>query len=241
MPAAEPAVRNIPSLRAPYAPADEAIAAGLLASAARPPAAEARIDARATRLVEAIRARIGRPRRRRGFPARLCALDQGGPGADGAGRGAAARARRRHRRPPDRGQAQGRRLGASRGALGRASGVGLGLDARHHRARHPSGRDAGEHRRGAGQAARPAGGARRDAPGDAAARLAFRARRRPSRRRSRAPARSASFAIPSTCWARARAPPPMPRAISRPTPHAIERDRQAAPATTRCRAGRAFR
>ena len=60
MPAAEPAVRNIPSLRAPYAPADEAIAAGLLATAARPPAAEARIDARATRLVEAIRARSGR-------------------------------------------------------------------------------------------------------------------------------------------------------------------------------------
>jgi len=60
MPAAEPAVRNIPSLRAPYAPADETIAAGLLATAARPPAAEARIDARATRLVEAIRARSGR-------------------------------------------------------------------------------------------------------------------------------------------------------------------------------------
>ena len=60
--------------------------------------------------------------------------------------------------------------------LDRAAGVGLGLDARHHGARHPSGRDAGGHRRGAGQAARPAGGARRHPPGHAAARLAFRAR-----------------------------------------------------------------
>jgi RHH-type proline utilization regulon transcriptional repressor/proline dehydrogenase/delta 1-pyrroline-5-carboxylate dehydrogenase len=43
--------------RAPYAPADEAIAAALLADAARPADAEARIDARATRLVQAVRAR----------------------------------------------------------------------------------------------------------------------------------------------------------------------------------------
>ena len=50
---------DIPSFRAPYAPADEAIAARLLQAAARPPEAEARIDARATRLVEAIRARSG--------------------------------------------------------------------------------------------------------------------------------------------------------------------------------------
>ena len=51
--------RDIPPLRAPYAPPDEAIAAELLASAARPADAEARIDARARRLVEAIRARTG--------------------------------------------------------------------------------------------------------------------------------------------------------------------------------------
>ena len=51
--------RDIPSLRAPYAPPDEAIAADLLASAARPADAEARIDARARRLIEAIRARTG--------------------------------------------------------------------------------------------------------------------------------------------------------------------------------------
>ena len=52
-------VRDIPPLRALYAPPDEAIAAELLASAARPADAEARIDARARRLVEAIRARSG--------------------------------------------------------------------------------------------------------------------------------------------------------------------------------------
>ncbi len=50
---------DIPSFQAPYAPADDAIAAALLAAAARPPEAEARIDARATRLVQAIRARSG--------------------------------------------------------------------------------------------------------------------------------------------------------------------------------------
>src|SRR5262245_62177913 len=52
-------VRDIPPLRAPYAPADEEIARDLLATAGRPRDAEARIDARATRLVEAIRARTG--------------------------------------------------------------------------------------------------------------------------------------------------------------------------------------
>jgi len=46
-------------LRAPYAAADEDLAAAFLAQAARPPAAEARIDARATALIEAIRARAG--------------------------------------------------------------------------------------------------------------------------------------------------------------------------------------
>ena len=50
---------EIPSFRAPYAPADETLAARLLAAADRPTEAEARIDARATRLVEAIRARSG--------------------------------------------------------------------------------------------------------------------------------------------------------------------------------------
>ena len=44
---------------APYAPADEVLAARLLADASRDSAAEARIDARATRLIEAIRAHSG--------------------------------------------------------------------------------------------------------------------------------------------------------------------------------------
>src|SRR6478672_88174 len=41
--------RDIPPLRAPYAPPDEGIAGALLASANRSPEAEARIDARAGR------------------------------------------------------------------------------------------------------------------------------------------------------------------------------------------------
>ena len=52
-------VRDIPPLRAPYAPPDEDIARTLLAAAARSHDGEARIDARARRLVEAIRARAG--------------------------------------------------------------------------------------------------------------------------------------------------------------------------------------
>ena len=57
--AAKKLARDIPPLRAPYAPPDEAIAAELLASAARRSDAEARIDARTTRFVKAIRVRTG--------------------------------------------------------------------------------------------------------------------------------------------------------------------------------------
>ena len=57
--AAKTLARDIPPLRAPYAPPDEAIAAELLASAARGSDAEGRIDARTTRFVKAIRAHTG--------------------------------------------------------------------------------------------------------------------------------------------------------------------------------------
>jgi RHH-type proline utilization regulon transcriptional repressor/proline dehydrogenase/delta 1-pyrroline-5-carboxylate dehydrogenase len=49
--------RDISSFRAAYAPPDEEAATQFLADAARPEAAEACVDARATRLIEAIRAR----------------------------------------------------------------------------------------------------------------------------------------------------------------------------------------
>ncbi len=49
----------LPEFRAPYAPPDEPIAARFLARAARPTDAEQRIDARARRLIEAIRASSG--------------------------------------------------------------------------------------------------------------------------------------------------------------------------------------
>ena len=48
-----------PVFSAPYAPPDEQVAAELLGEARRPAAAEARIDAAATRLIEGIRARAG--------------------------------------------------------------------------------------------------------------------------------------------------------------------------------------
>src|SRR6266851_3476811 len=49
----------VPPFRAPYAPADAEMAARFLAEAGREAAAEARIDARAGSLIEAIRARTG--------------------------------------------------------------------------------------------------------------------------------------------------------------------------------------
>jgi len=51
------AVAGLTPFQAPFAPPDEQLAAALLAEARREPAAEARVDARARRLVEAIRAR----------------------------------------------------------------------------------------------------------------------------------------------------------------------------------------
>jgi RHH-type transcriptional regulator, proline utilization regulon repressor / proline dehydrogenase / delta 1-pyrroline-5-carboxylate dehydrogenase len=51
--------RELPPFHATYAPADATLAAELLSKATRPAAAEARINARARRYVEAIRARTG--------------------------------------------------------------------------------------------------------------------------------------------------------------------------------------
>ena len=48
-----------PVFRAPYAPPDEQVAAELLGEVRRPGAAEGRVDAAATRLIEGIRARAG--------------------------------------------------------------------------------------------------------------------------------------------------------------------------------------
>src|ERR1700683_1961769 len=48
---------RLPTFRAPFAPPDEQLATGFLADAARGRAGEASVDARARRLVEAIRAK----------------------------------------------------------------------------------------------------------------------------------------------------------------------------------------
>jgi RHH-type proline utilization regulon transcriptional repressor/proline dehydrogenase/delta 1-pyrroline-5-carboxylate dehydrogenase len=53
------ALSRLPTFHAPFAPPDDELAANLLADTARGGAAESRIDARAQRLVEAIRAKAG--------------------------------------------------------------------------------------------------------------------------------------------------------------------------------------
>ena len=116
----------------------------------------------------------------------------------------------------------------------RAAGLGLGLGARHLGAHHPAGRDAGEHPRSLVKRL-----------GLPAVRAATRQAMRllgshfvlgqtieealGARRRTRA-----SSATPSTCSARARAPPPTPSAISRPMRDAIEAIGAAA-GNARCR------
>ena len=99
-----------------------------------------------------------------------------------------------------------------------APGLGLGLDARHRRPRHSSGRDAGDDPRQRRAPARPAGHARGDAAGDAATRLAFRARPDHRGGAGARPQRTPNSAIRSTCSARARARRPTPSDISTPMP-----------------------
>ena len=117
----------------------------------------------------------------------------------------------------------GRRLGrTTRRKSSALLVVGLGLDARHHRPHHPA---RARRRRPSSRAWSSGSACRRCAPRRArrcgcSARISCSGR--PSRRRWRAPARTASSAIPSTCWARARAPRPTPSAISPPMRDAID-------------------
>ena len=136
---------DLPVFQAPFAPPDEDLAASFLPDAARDAAAE-----RPDRRARAPRwSRRSAPRPAGSAASRTCcalfALHQGGAGADGAGRSAAARAGRRDRRPADRGQARRRATWLdsdvkSTAFLVIASAWALGVVG----ARHPSRRDAGE-------------------------------------------------------------------------------------------------
>ena len=201
---------GLPPFRAPFAPPDEELAAGLLADAARDGAAERRIDARARALVEAIRAKAGGLG---GIEDFLHAYSLSTK--EGLALMVLAEALLR---VPDAATAD--RLIEDKLAAGRwldgdikstallvsASAWTLGIAAR---IIHP-GETPETILDDDREAPRPADGARGDAPGDAAHRLAFRARtdHRGSARARPRPRRS--FAIPSTCSARARAPRPTP-------------------------------
>ena len=181
-----------------------------------------------------------RARRCRRFSARLFAVDQRGPRAHGAGRGAVARARRRHRRPADRGQACRRPLARgdvkSTALLVSASAWTLGIAAR---VIHPG--ETPETILDTCRAPpRPAGDARGDAAGDAADRLAFRARA-DHRRGARARPRPRRFPLFVRHARRRRAHRRRRRQnISTPMP-ARSRPSARTPAMPRCRAGPAFR
>ena len=178
---------------AAYAPPDQAIAAGLLEQASAGTDAERRIDAYATRLIEGIRGNAGGLG---GIEDFLHAYSLSTK--EGLALMVLAEALLR---VPDAATAD--RLIEDKLATGDWSShsvksnallvVGLGLDAGHHRPHHPArARRRTRILESLAQAARPAGGARGDAPGDAAPRLAFRARtdhRGGARARRRASAR----------------------------------------------------
>ncbi len=108
--ARRPERKDLAHFSAPYAAPDEELAAALLDTAPREAAAEARIDKRATRLVEAIRQKSGGLGGIEDFLQRVFALDPRGSRPDGARRGAAAGPGFGDRGPADRGQAVVRRL-----------------------------------------------------------------------------------------------------------------------------------
>ena len=195
-----------PVFAAPYAPPDEAIAAGLLAQASRPAEAERRIESYATRLIEGIRARTGGLGGIEDFLHAYSLSTKEGLAlmvlAEALLRvpDAATADRLIEDKLADRRLVRPRRADRAR-LLVTASAWTLGVTARIIQ----SGRDAREHPRKPGQAARPAGRAHRDPPGDAAARARISCSGRPSRRRCGGRAGTAICAIRSTCWARARA------------------------------------
>ena len=170
-----------------------------------------RIAERARDLVHKVRQRgwAGRARR---LPARVRALEPRGRRADVPRRGAAAHPRCRDRRSPDQGQARPRRLAppSRRQRIALRQCLDLGADA--DRPGHPmeqQGEDLGRRAAPPGGAQRRAGDPPGGDPGHAHPRPPV--RHGPDHRGgagARAgPRRSGAIAIPTTCWARPRAPP----------------------------------
>ena len=92
-------------------PSDDVLVADLLKRGASDPATEAAIDRRASDYINAIRAQSGGIGGVEDFLREYRPLHPRGPGADGAGRSAAACARRATAGPADRGQAASRATG----------------------------------------------------------------------------------------------------------------------------------
>ncbi len=168
--------RDIPPLRAPYAPPDEGIARDLLADAERSSDAEARIDARARRLVAAIRARAGGLGGIEDFLHAYSLTTKEGLALMVL---AEALLRVPDAETADRLIEDKLKAGDWAHQEARSTsllGFSLRLDVGCHGSRYSSGRDAGRHCRDAGQAARIAGSTSGHTASRAAARIAFCAR-----------------------------------------------------------------
>ena len=185
---------RVPPFRATYAPPDEEFAARFLGSVPARPDAEARIDARAGALVAAIRARAGGVGGIEDFLHAYSLSTKEGlalmvlaeallrvPDAATADRLIEDKLRR----------GIGRRTRCARPRCWCRLRPGRSAFAARD---HPSRRDAGRHSPRPGRPARTAGGAHRHPAGDAAHRLAFRAR--PNHRARRWRARAAHPRIP---------------------------------------------
>ena len=165
---------KLPPFRAPFAPPDADLAADFLDDATRDNAAENRIDARARRLVEAIRARAGGLGGVEDFLHAYSLSTKEGLALMVLAEALLRVPELGNCRPPDRGQARRRPMARKRREIDGDPGFSLSVDARPCGSDHPSGRDAGDDPRQCRQAAWATGDAYGDTPGDAADRVALR-------------------------------------------------------------------
>ena len=218
-------IAQLPAFVADYAPPDEALVPRLLAETADDPATDTAIAARARRYIDGIREARGGIGGLEDF---MHEYSLSTP--EGLALMSLAEALLRVPDAATQDRLIEDKLGAGDWEHAAARESESWLVSRHHLGARPdrphraSAGDAGGDHPKTRAAARPADRAHRRAPGDAAARPSVRARRDDrgcavARARTRG---GRAIAIPSTCWARARAPRATPSATLQSYAHAIE-------------------